>query len=320
MKEPGRSLELFFVDGRPDGMVTAEMFNWTGHVLRAPRTQMKAALQRPEASFTGVYLLSGEINGELQVYIGEAETLGSRIKDHIRGKGWWDTAVFITTTANNLHKAHIKYLESRLVQIGRSLGKCVLDNGNLPPLSSLNEASTANMESFLNTLDVVLPAIGVEVFHSKSKPVRSPTASIESTTSPTFVLESEKMGVSAKAQLLDGEWLVLQGSQARKSWVGDLTNKTSYWKLHAELIRSGTLAVSPTNAEFVTDYAFSSPSAAAAVVSGRSTNGRTAWRHKTSGITYAEWEEQEFSNMEFTNDHSARGTGALPQGPRAAAG
>ena len=26
----GRSLELYFIDGRPDGMLTAEVFNWTG--------------------------------------------------------------------------------------------------------------------------------------------------------------------------------------------------------------------------------------------------------------------------------------------------
>ena len=28
----GHSLELFFIEGRPDGMLTAKVFNWTGHV------------------------------------------------------------------------------------------------------------------------------------------------------------------------------------------------------------------------------------------------------------------------------------------------
>jgi len=31
-----QSLELFFIDGKPDGMLTAEVFNWTGHVLMTP--------------------------------------------------------------------------------------------------------------------------------------------------------------------------------------------------------------------------------------------------------------------------------------------
>lgn len=37
----GLSLDLYFIDGHPDGMLTAEIFNWTGHVLITPRTQLK---------------------------------------------------------------------------------------------------------------------------------------------------------------------------------------------------------------------------------------------------------------------------------------
>lgn len=29
----GRSLRLFLVDGTPNGLLTAEIMNWTGHVL-----------------------------------------------------------------------------------------------------------------------------------------------------------------------------------------------------------------------------------------------------------------------------------------------
>ncbi len=29
-------LELYFIDGKPDGMLTAEVFNWTGHVRDLP--------------------------------------------------------------------------------------------------------------------------------------------------------------------------------------------------------------------------------------------------------------------------------------------
>lgn len=56
----GQSLELFFIDGKPDGMLTAEVFNWTGHILMTPRTQISEALRRAEAHHTGVYLLIGE--------------------------------------------------------------------------------------------------------------------------------------------------------------------------------------------------------------------------------------------------------------------
>jgi len=71
----GQSLELFFIDGKPDGMLTAEVFNWTGHVLVVPRTQISEALKRKQARYTGVYLLIGEKDGDSLAYVGEGEDI-----------------------------------------------------------------------------------------------------------------------------------------------------------------------------------------------------------------------------------------------------
>ena len=104
----GRSLELYYIDGRPDGMVTAELFNWTGHVLMFPRTQLSAALTRGESSYAGIYLLLGDQNGEPFAYIGEGEDIGARIRQHDVRKEWWTSAVLVTASANKLNKAHVR--------------------------------------------------------------------------------------------------------------------------------------------------------------------------------------------------------------------
>jgi hypothetical protein len=132
MSAEGRSLELYFIEGRPDGMLTAEVFNWTGHVLMTPRTQLTKALARREASYTGVYLLLGEVEGAPRAYIGEGEDTGERIRSHDIRKDWWTTAVLVTSAANNLNKAHVKYLESRLVEEAKAVGK-VRRNGPSNP-------------------------------------------------------------------------------------------------------------------------------------------------------------------------------------------
>lgn len=36
----GRSLRLFLVDGTPNGLLTAEIMNWTDHVLTGPRSKL----------------------------------------------------------------------------------------------------------------------------------------------------------------------------------------------------------------------------------------------------------------------------------------
>ncbi|OUS20915.1 methionine sulfoxide reductase [Rhodobacterales bacterium 59_46_T64] len=297
MSTKGRSLQLFFIDGRPDGMLTAEVFNWTGHVLRSPRTQLRETLTRREAQHTGVYVLIGEKDGAPMAYIGEAEELAARLRDHAAKKDWWETAVLITSAADNLHKAHVKYLESRLVEIAKKVNASALENANIPPRSSLTEADRANMESYLDTLQMVLPAIRVDLFLDKTRPEKPPAHASESDF-PTFTLISVRHGVNAIAILKDGEMIVQAGSQARASWVGDTTDKTHYHKLHAELIENGVLVSNGTGLVFSKDYAFSSPSAAGAIATGRSSNGRRDWKLMGTQKTYAEWEDDTLGETE----------------------
>lgn len=290
---PGRSLELFFIDGKPDGLLTAEVFNWTGHLLMAPRTQLPEALKRPEAKRTGVYVLLGELDDRPLAYIGEAEEVGKRLKEHASTKDWWTSVVLITTASDVLHKAHVKYLESRLVEIARQIGSTPLENGNSPPRPSLPEAHISNMEFFLETLLMVLPAIRVDMFLSKKRTREAKRNQGESATAPEFELINRKHGLTANARLEDGEFIVMEGSQARASWAGDTTDKTSYWKLFGELVQQGVLVLSGNTRVFSMDYAFSSTSAAGAIVNGRSTRGPTEWKVKGTTKTYKDWEAEQ---------------------------
>jgi hypothetical protein len=82
------SLQLFFIDGKPDGMLTAEVFNWKLHILVVPRTRLSDALKRKESSYTGAYILLGEQDGNPCAYIGESEAISGRIKSHDSKKDW----------------------------------------------------------------------------------------------------------------------------------------------------------------------------------------------------------------------------------------
>lgn len=295
----GRSLELFFIDGKPDGMLTAEVFNWTGHVLMAPRTQISEALKRKEAKHTGIYLLFGELDGEPLAYIGEGEDISDRIRNHDSKKDWWTTAILVTTAANNLNKAHVKYLEARLIEEARAVGRIGLENGNTPSRPGLSEAAQANMEAFLDYILMVLPALRIDSFLKKTRPAITATttaAEVGKELAPMFELFLKKENIRANAVLKDGEFIVQAGSLARKSWVGDRKDKTSYWKLFDELVAQGILVDEGTHRVFSESYAFSSTSAAGAVVNGRSTAGPITWKVKGSGKTYKEWEAEKLSH------------------------
>jgi len=289
-----RSLELFFVDGRADGLLTAEVFNWTGHIISSPRTQLSVALTRPESAFTGVYILLGDQAGEPRAYVGEGESIAARIKSHDTNKDWWDRAVLITTTGDGLNKAHVRYLEARLIQIANTVGAVAVENGNSPTLPGLNEAAQSNMESFLEYLLIVLPAIRVDAFVEST---RQTILTVGPEKQTIFELVLKKENIRAKATLDGSDFIVQMGSEARKEWIGDRTNKTSYWKLHDDLVKNGILELQDDKRIFTVNYAFSSTSAAGAVVNGRSTAGPTAWKLIDSGKTYREWEEDKLADL-----------------------
>jgi len=300
----GRSLELYFIDGKPDGMLTAEVFNWTGHLLMAPRTQITDALKRREARFTGVYLLIGEKDGEPLLYIGEAEDVSDRIRNHDSKKDWWNTAVLVTSAANNLNKAHVKYLESRLVEVARAIGRIPLENGTNPARPGLSEAAQANMEAFLEYIFMILPALRIDAFLANTRPSHDTRKHEGQQSTALFELHTPKHGIHASAILENGEFVVQEGSLARDVWGGRGSKDSGYAQLHTELVRMGILQSHLTGKlrVFTANYAFKSPSAAAAVINGYPTNGTLAWKVRGQATTYKEWEANQLASNTFEED------------------
>ncbi|WP_427453594.1 GIY-YIG nuclease family protein [Litorimonas sp. WD9-15] len=291
-KNHGRSLELFFINGRPDGMLTAEVFVWTGHILAAPRTQIGEALKRPASMYTGVYVLIGETEDGAKLYVGEGEDISQRIKSHDTNKDWWTKAILITSAANNLNKAHVKYLESRLVEEANKVGQSIVDNGNAPTKPSLSEAAQANMESFLQNILMVMPAIGIDSFLQKTRPKKDRSSSSHKDEAETvFEVHSTRIGLRAEAVLKNGEFIVQEGSEARSEWQSD--RKHGYSKLFEKLVDSGVMKLEGKVRVFQSDYAFASPSASAAIIFGRPSNGQTEWKLKGTKKTYKQWEAEE---------------------------
>jgi len=79
----GQTVRLFLVEGTSTGIITAEIMNWTGHLLVAPRSKLAEALAREEPTRTGVYLLTGDdpdLPGKVRIYVGEGDNVRERLK------------------------------------------------------------------------------------------------------------------------------------------------------------------------------------------------------------------------------------------------
>lgn len=303
----GKQIRVFLVDGTPGGLLTAEIMNWTGHVVAAPRSDIASLLARDEVRRTGVYLLIGDDPDSLSpsgkaVYVGEGDDIAVRLRQHARpenagGKDFWDRVVVLTSKDANVTKAHARYLEARLISAASSAKRATVVNSTAPAPIHLPEADISDMEYYLSQVHIVLPVLGITELRSVRSAGATEVVSIDDRsaaerTSPTFRFDVPRHGVTAMAQEIDGEFTVFEGSTARADWVGTHRHP-GYQQQHAALIGDGTLQIDGEGlARFTRDVVFSSPSAAAAVVAGRSANGRTSWIDSASGITFGEWQSR----------------------------
>lgn len=289
-KKNGRTIRLFLVDGTAGGLTKAEIMNWSGKVLLGPRTELGDLLAQPETQRTGVYFLVGpEPTDPLRdrVYIGESDDVSKRLAGHHKDAtlDFFTRATVVVSADANVTKAHARYLESRLIELAKANGRAVLHNGNQGSPVSLPESDRADMEAFLDQIQLILPVLGLGFTQPKVVVSRSPGPA----TDPTLAFSAA--GAAGRAREVGEAFVLLRGATCRKQGV---PSWTSFKALRDRLVAEGRLVPHPTdpaNFETVEDIPFQSPSAAASVIAGRNTNGREAWRVEGTGESYQEWTE-----------------------------
>ncbi len=302
----GKSIRLFLAEGTPHGLISAEIVNWTGRVLIVNRSDLDKLAQRDEARRPGVYLLAGadpDRPSKERIYVGESENVLARLVQHDRHgeKEFWTRTALILSKDENLTKSHIRFLESHLIRETRLTGRVVLDNGNEPEPAPLPEADIADMEYFLSQVRLLMPVLGFNLMQRLAAAEHPEGDRSRDDASPLFVMTP--IGLHAQMRFVDGEFVVLKGSTARKK---GLASWTSYRSLREQLIQDDTLIDSdnPEHYVFARDYAFASPSAAAAIVNAGNQNGWLVWKHKETGQTYKDWQESRLEAAGVSDDSS----------------
>lgn len=275
------TIKLFLPHGDPKRLRTAEISNWSGKAVAAPRLDFEALLEREEMGQSGVYVLIGAHpdTGNPMAYVGEAEVLRDRLRSH-KGKDFWVTAVAFLSKDENLTKSHIRFLEGRLLEEAKATGRFTLDNATASG-SRLPEADRHDMEEFLEKIRQLLPVLGSELL--------TPVASGQPP-SGSNVLRTEIKGVNATGQRTATGFVVFKGSQVVLTPRPGAAQHVPFVLAKREaLTKDGSLVLEGDRLVFTRDIEFSSPSAAAAVVQGGSANGLIAWKDK-AGRTLKEIE------------------------------
>lgn len=285
----GKTIKLFLLDADPEGRVICELSNWTGKAFRIPRGKVKDCANREDLKTTGVYLLFGKADtstGKPRVYVGEAENAFERLKTHVSKKEFWNEAVVFFSKDENLNKAHIKYLESRLYEMAVKAGRYELENDVTPTRSAISESDTAELEEFMAYVKVLLSSLGFKPFEPLVKSGLPDAAAGQ--VAEIECLHLSGRDVKATGQRVADGFVVFAGSQVTSHTVPSLPKGVV--NLRSELIDAGVIVEERGRFRFAKDYLFGSPSGAAVVILGRSANGLEKWKN-ASGKSLKELEE-----------------------------
>jgi hypothetical protein len=264
------TITLFLPRGDAKSLRTAEISNWTGKAIAAPRTELDELLAREELDKAGVYMLFGndpQTNAP-RAYIGEAEVIRERLKQH-KAKEFWVSAIVFISKDENLTKAHVRYLESRLLTEAAQINRFTLDQ-NQAGGSKLPESARADMEVFLARIRQLLPVLGSDIL----APFAQPAAKDQ----PGGVLFASMKGALARGQRTANGFVVFKGSTAVLEERKSTENYPYVVAQRKQLIADGTLIEKGGFLVFTKDVEFSSPSAAAVVIHGGSANGLISWK------------------------------------------
>lgn len=272
------------VPNAAEGLRIIEKSNGNSKGIFCPRSEFQKCKSMPEFNKAGVYVLWGPDDKETstlpKLYIGEGDPVRPRLEHHYRDrekdKDFW-TRLVLFVSIKEINKAHIQYLESRLVALASQAKRGILGNGNIPAAPSLSVNDKAKADNLLEEMLLCMPLLGLSAF--ETPPSRS---------WHTDYLILKGKGIEAHGFETGGGFVVKRGSGA----VSDESSGLPPYvlALRNTLRQNGTLGIAGDALTLTQDYTFDSPSAAAATLLARSANGRIEWKNK-NGQTLRELQE-----------------------------
>jgi hypothetical protein len=264
------TIKIFIPRGDAKSLRTAEISNWTGKAVVAPRTELDELLAREELDKAGIYILTGSdpITNAPRAYIGEAEVIRERLKQH-KSKEFWVSAIVFVSKDENLTKAHVRYLERRLLAEAAKVNRFTLEQ-NQSGGSKLPESDREDMEVFLARIRQLLPVLGSDILSPISQP--------DTATRRGGVLHCRMKGAEGRGQRTPNGFVVFSGSTAVLEERPSMERYPYVMAQRKQLIAERVLTEKEGFLVFTKDTEFSSPSAAAAVIHGGSANGLIAWK------------------------------------------
>lgn len=275
----GKTIQIFLIDGSPNGIKIAEITSNIERAIVIPRNKLQDAIKREEASKPGLYFLFGNNEDKAKpiVYIGQTRDGIKRIKSHDQKKDFWNNAILIISKTNSFTNTHIEFLEALTIRKAIDANRFELENKVKPQEMNVPEHLEADLLDNFDTIKLLCSTLGYPVFESFSQPTK--------TKKDVFYCKG-KDG-KGEGKYTDEGFVVFKGSKCNLEL--SKTAGPSLENTRDRLIESGIIKQSGNVFVFESDFLFNSPSGASNIILARRSSGWTEWKDvngKTLDETY----------------------------------
>ncbi len=267
----GKTIQIYLPDGNPKGIKICEVPNSIVKAVLIPRNLLNDAKDKENLNKVGIYFLFSDKDEtfHFETYIGEAENLLTRLKQHDSKKDGWNYVVCFISSKNNLNKAHIKFLESYCYKHALEINRTKVTNSCTPTESNLTNQDKDFALIFFDDMKLILGTLGYPIFEQ-----------IKKAQTEEGVFYCKKKNAQARGNLTEGGFVVYKGSLANLETRP--SSSQTVIKKREGLVNRGILIKNGKDTyTFSKDFEFNSPSIAAASVIGGNANGWKEWKNKT---------------------------------------
>lgn len=293
----GTVIKVHLLRGEPRGsrVLSATHSNTKG--IAVPRSEYEA-MSRDLEDFqrAGAYVLvypPPDTGGFAErVYVGQADVAKDRIDTHHKdpSKDWTWVALF-TSRDKTMNNVYAQFLESRLVSLARGAGRAELVNRNDPQEPTLDAEDRDTATHFLRDIVVYCPILGINAFEVPQNPTAMTPAPDAATRTefglaPVGSLAARNVTYhlqrlpEARGTNTPSGFVVFKGSPL-KTTVAPSAEEAGVTRKRSDLLNQKVLVSTGDGLRFARDFTFDSPSAAAMLLLGNVTSGRTEWRDES---------------------------------------
>ena len=309
-----KTIQLFLIDGTADGPVKASILGWLGKVYSIPVKELKREdiNSREDLKNHSIYFLIGtenETDAPL-IYVGQAGPRKSagplaRAFEHMKtdkfnskeerdeageligleDRAWFNRAIYLATSDNSWGPTELNYLENAFYNLAKEVDTYKVGNRSEPPAGNVAEEHVPVLEDFITNTRLILKSLGIDAFEA---PLGDHTTSNKQPPAPSTAAENDPVFVIGGPNTFHGEarrtadkFVVLKGAV-----LSEIVSRSA----PASAIRARDVHANAIEGNRLTkDFPFSSPSAAAAFLSGYAVSGPQTWKVQGKNITLGEW-------------------------------